>query len=272
MKREDYLKDKEVRAFLDWAKSLVTGELRLDHRWTDGHGHSEEFGTLLDGYHSYEWGGMSYTKTVEHLGKLSRRMRDAGVENEPRAFHTAAVEVLKWGRASPDNVQRLESLGEEALPLLRLNARLLDPAKADLFRVWAVHPMNSGFSKIYSLMLESFPIYDSRVACALGSLVRWFCHEEGHPAVPKLLDFGMPPNRGGQKKKDRAVPGFAKIGYGGTSVHAESNVMAAWVLGELSKHGEFGKLRDQRQFALQSAMFMVGYEPLATPKLTASSR
>ena len=147
LKREDYLKDKEVRAFLDWAKLLVTGELRLDHRWTDGHGHSEEFGTLLDGYHSYEWGGMSYTKTVEHLGELSRRMRDAGDENEPRAFHTAAVEVLKWGRASPDNVQRLEALGEEALPLLRLNARLLDPAKADLFRVWAVHPMNSGFSK-----------------------------------------------------------------------------------------------------------------------------
>lgn len=56
---------------------------------------------------------------------------------------------------------------------------------------------------------------------------------------------------------------FPKIRHGNTGQYARSNVMAAWVLDELSQHGPFGELGNERQFALQSAMFMIGHEPLA---------
>ena len=38
--------------------------------------------------------------------------------------------------------------------------------------------MNSGFTKIYSLYIDDFIIYDSRVGAALGFLVRCYCEEK----------------------------------------------------------------------------------------------
>ena len=159
-------------------------------------------------------------------------------------------------------------LGSEALPLLELNVRLLNPETADLDRVWVVQPMNSGFSKIYSLMLDGFPIYDSRVACALGSLVRFFCEDPEGPRpdrVPERLAFRLPPSRATKNKRDPSCGSikFSAIHHGSDGFHAHSNVMAAWILDKLSEHGPFGELGDdERQFALQSAMFMIGHKPL----------
>ncbi len=262
VKRDDYLRDRDVRAFLAWAEPLVTGACRLNHPAPDDRG---EFETLFDSCRRYSWRGKSYEETVTYLGGLARRVRQSLDQDDPGAFHGAALEVLKWGGVVPHNAGRLEALGAEAIPLLRANGRLLDPDKADLTRVWAVQPMNAGFSKIYSLMLDGFPIYDSRVACALGSLVRRFCQETGcHQRVPKSLAFGIPPNQG-KANRDPSCGSlsFSKIRNGGAGLYSTSNVMAAWILDALSRHGPFGSLGDDRQFALQSAMFMVGHAPLA---------
>ena len=35
--------------------------------------------------------------------------------------------------------------------------------------------MNSGWTKVYALMLDDFPIYDGRVGAAMGYLVRRYC-------------------------------------------------------------------------------------------------
>lgn len=47
--------------------------------------------------------------------------------------------------------------------------------------------MNSGFSKIYSLLVDDFIMYDSRVAAALCLLVRRFCEAKGLNEVPGSL-------------------------------------------------------------------------------------
>ena len=265
VKRDDYLRDPDVRAFLDWAKPLVTGQHKLNHPRAGG----GKYSTLHEAYRDYQWDKKSSEETVKFLEDLANRIGESQDRNDPETFREAAKKVLRWGGVSGRNAKRLEALGDEALPLLRINARLLDPATADLERVWVVQPMNSGFSKIYSLMLEGFPIYDSRVACALGSLVRSFCEVERMERVPDRLKFGIPPDRA-HVERDPSYRKFSfpKIRHGGSGLYAQSNVMAAWILDEMSQHGPFGDVGDeQRLFALQSAMFMIGHAPLAKPAL-----
>ena len=125
--------------------------------------------------------------------------------------------------------------------------------------------MNSGFSKIYSLMVDRFPIYDSRVACALASLVLWFCQCTSRKAVPESLSIGTLPHRAqGRRNPSCEHFSFPQISYGDTASYSRSNVKAAWLLGELAEHPPFSRQRD-RIHALQSALFMTGYERLDRP-------
>ena len=51
--------------------------------------------------------------------------------------------------------------------------------------------MNSGWSKVYSLILDGFPIYDGCVGAAMGYLVRKHCEDKNNnlTTVPDLLHF-----------------------------------------------------------------------------------
>ena len=80
------------------------------------------------------------------------------------------------------------------LDVLFSNARLLDPACADALKAGGLTFMGAGYSKIYSLMLDDFPIYDSRVACSLTSLIRLYCRDQGLPGIPDLLMLCVLPN------------------------------------------------------------------------------
>ena len=86
-------------------------------------------------------------------------------------------------------------MAQSEMEVLFANARLLDPTSGDadlrVLRTGEIRYMNSGYSKIYAMMLESFPIYDSRAACALTSLIRAYCVEWKLPSVPEPLRLGV---------------------------------------------------------------------------------
>ena len=186
-------------------------------------------------------------------------------EDDADSFLGAAVAVLEWGRVRRSE-RRLRALGARAVDELTETARRLDPAEADLHRLSEVSLINSGFSKIYSLLLEGFPIYDSRVACALASLVRLFCEETGRgPEVPTRSRSAFRPARHARVVIPPAVRCvFPKIWT--PRRYAESNLMAAWLLDVLSQQSPFAELASERQRALQSAMFMVGYTVYRGPE------
>ena len=277
MKRAAYLDDPHVRSFLDWAAPLASGTRPLRHRW-----HSPKWGswsceTLFGAYRAYDWRftcvlpgdsvprrGRSYQDTVDVLDELKRQLGDSADRNDATRFLEAAIAVAQWGQV-PQSKRQLRALGDDALPKLTAAARLLDPAVADLRCFSDVQPMTSGFSKIYSLLVDGFPIYDSRVACGIASLVRLFCEEPGRAEVPERLAFGRP--RSWVKRDPSCGPlGFRQIRT--PRRYAESNVMAAWLLDALSEEPPFSELGDERQRAVQSAMFMIGYAPLARSALT----
>ena len=160
------------------------------------------------------------------------------------------------------------ALGDDALPKLTVAARLLDPAVADLGCLSDVQPMTSGFSKIYSLLIDDFPIYDNRVACGIASLVRLFCEETGGTDVPTPLAFGLPRGRA-RVNRDPSCQPFVFRQIGTPRRYAESNVMASWLLDALSATPCFSELGVERQRAVQFAMFMIDYVPLVRSALIA---
>ena len=283
MKRAAYLDDPDVRDFRNWAAPLVAGTRPFRHRWHSRKWDSWSCETLFDAFRKYEWRfkvdvpgrgecrGRSYADTV-WFSTRSRGSSGTAPIGEIRPVSLKRLSRSSTGGGRASSRMRAGSAPSEIRPCpwLTANARLLDPDAADLCSLSGIWPMNSGFSKIYSLLVDGFPIYDSRVACALASLVRLFCEETGREEVPPPLAFGILPS---QAKVNRnpscGCLVFSRIRWSkrGLRGYAQSNVMAAWLLAALSAQPPFSDEREPQR-ALQSAMFMIGYEVPAFLKMT----
>ena len=278
MKRETWLADQEVRSFLDWARLFVTGERALKHEWASLSPRWGAFGcqSLFEAYSKFDWPfsvrmpgelerrkGSSPDRNFAVLDSLSSLLRQAADQGSATEFLKVAIAVVDWGGVRR-NRARLKKLGADALAVVLADAARLNPASADLSQLGEVSHLNSGFSKIHALLNDEFPIYDSRVACALASMVRRYCEENCRDAVPPQLAFSIPPSRGRFKRNPSAgALHFPNTRWGDAKQYANSNVIAAWLLADLAQCGQFGTLpSDRRLLALQSAMFMLGYRPM----------
>ena len=269
-------------AFLGWARPYVTGERAVRHEWDSHRLGSFRCESVFEAYLKFEW-PFSEQLPGESTPTRRRSMRTTSPHSiacppifarrprtrEAQAFLTAATAVVEWGGAGVRrNRVTLEQLGTDTLRVVCADAARLDPARADLDRLNEINHLNSGFSKIHALLLDGFPIYDSRVACALASMVRRSCEENGCGTVPWQLAFSIPPSQGRTKRNPSCGSlRFRHMRWRDAKQYASSNVIAAWLLGDLAAYGPFGELpQPRRLLALQSAMFMLGYRPiLGTP-------
>lgn len=287
MKQGEFLGTPPVASFVAWAGDFVAGRRRLKRRWysPQGPGFTFECGSLREACEKYRWPMVGESKGFDETAGLfdrwQRTMADRGVWQSPAAglpdrFRHTAIEVTRWGRM-PQVRDDLERMGPSEMDVLFANARLLDPDRGDadvkMLKAGGIRYMNSGYSKIYAMMLKSFPIYDSRVACALTSLVRAYCVEYGLDQVPEPLRLGVLSGRGDavRNPSDESYR-FVVIGGGGDyrrTRHASSNLRAAWLLKELAdREGRNGGWPEGHEaLALQSALFMVGYEVFGTEAL-----
>ena len=146
----------------------------------------------------------------------------------------------------------------------------LDPETGDTDGLAGFRYMGSGFSKVYSVLIDGFPIYDSRVACALNCLVGIYCRRHKVGSKPGSLRFRMPPRRKPKYVKyhrcDRPRMNNNSAAY------ARDNLKAAWLLQEMVREpGRFGQVdMFEPVDALQHALFMVGYACLSDSAISAS--
>ena len=139
---------------------------------------------------------------------------------------------------------------------VRLNPRMADTDDLVDFRY-----MGPGFSKVYSVLIDGFPIYDSRVACALNCLVGIYCRRERIGSKPDLLRLRMPPRR--VPKNVRYHRCDRPRMNNDSAAYARDNLKAAWLLGEMVRDpGEFEEVGFEPVDALQYALFVVGYASL----------
>ena len=174
----------------------------------------------------------------------------------------AANGILRWGGVMRSNKVTLRDLGRTALSTFLEASRLLDPSRADTSRLDGVRYMNVGWTKVYALMLDGFPIYDGRVGAAMGYLVQRYCVSARLCQVPTRLRFrwGAARGRHNRNPSTRALR-FPGLTAANPRMWAECNLGAAWILGEVCRKSRFGGLVPHRQLrALEAALFMIGYE------------
>ena len=261
MTRDDYLRDPAVERFIEWLRPLVRGDAPFLHEyWMPGR-RWWSCDSLWDAFCKYEWRG-SFESNQEQLVPLARDLRRAVACGDGEGFVKAALATLEWGGVAANNAATLDRLGGNALPTFRDASCLLDPSRADTSRLEDVRYMNSGWTKVYSLLLDDFSMYDGRVGAALGYLVWLHCAEQRLGQVPEPLRFRWHPGQGGHNRNpSRDTLRFPKLNHGDPRTWAECNVRAAWILGAVRDEGRFGDLDPRRRLrALEAALFMIGYE------------
>ena len=203
MKRDEYLSDEYVSGFTKWAGQLVTGDLELTHRWKS-RGTEFQCTSLYGALEQYRWPDNSHALDYRATARSLRRFRidfdDIGAIDsrvKQAKFVDKAADVIRWGGIPlPKKLNDWRSMTPERLQNLVDDIRAkLDPETADTANLAGFHYMGSGFSKVYSVLIDGFPIYDSRVACALNCLVGIYCRRHKVGPRPDSLKLKMPPRR-----------------------------------------------------------------------------
>lgn len=262
MNRESFVKDSSVNDFIQWLS------IKLDagfiHSYTDRRTQKVwDCISIYDAYKKYQWGGKGFQKNAETLDKLSSDLKN-GIENKDTAkCSTACLEILRWGGVLRGNREKIKGI-ESLVQYLKDAKKKLATGKIESRDFYKEVYMNSGFTKIYSLYIDDFIIYDSRVGAALGFLVRRYCEEKKLDKIPELLRFAYGNSKGGTNRNpsigDYKFPLLRNAGY--YDNHIENNLKANWLLKEvLSYPSAFKNIPEQRQLrALEAALFMIGYE------------
>ena len=268
MKRDEYLADEHVSGFTKWAGRLVTGDLRLTHQWASGRGTDFECTTLYGAFEQYRWpdnsNALDWRATAGRLQAFRANFEDIGVIDsgeKQEKFVDNAEAIVRWGgipfSRGLDDWRRMTP--EELDGVVQDIRAKLDPVTADTDDLSVFPYMGSGFSKVYSILIDGFPIYDSRVACALNCLVEIYRRRHEVRPRPEFLKLRMPPR---QEPKMRRYHRCDRPAMNNDSAaYARDNLKAAWLLGEMVREpGKFGQVEGFASVdALQHALFMVGY-------------
>ena len=261
VRRDDYLDHECVRPFVEWLRRRVGDEEAFEHSYRMLKPACDwRCSSLWEAHTNYCWRGKSFEDNQRILDCLAEDVRRAVCCDDRDGFVEAACRILQWGGVAAGNKGKLYKLGRDALPTFRETARLLDPSHADTSQLDRVRYMNSGWTKVYALMLEGFPIYDGRVGAAMGYLVQRYC-EMQICRVPELLQFRWLPGKG-KHNRNPSVDSrqFPRLSHADPRRWAECNIWAAWILGDVACEGRFGKLPANHLRALEGALFMIGYE------------
>jgi len=267
MNGSTYLGQRGTQGFLHWLAAKVDEPGAFPHHYRFGRHRTEwHCDSLWDAFEKYSWAGSSFDETTRLLAKLQVEIRSAVHDGDPGEFVRASIGVLRWGGVIAHNGRTLERLGEGALRKFSAAATQLEVSTADTDRIELVEYMNAGWTKVYSLMLDDFPIYDGRVGAALGYLARLYCEDTGRSTIPTELRFAWGRAKGAYdepRKNRNPSTGTLRLPALRPDVrqHVRCNLQAAWLLKSVAERTRFRELDPaQRVRGIEAALFMVVYE------------
>lgn len=284
MKKKDYLNSNTVKNFIDWI------DYRLDKPNSFIHSYEMKkpniiyrFTSIYSAYESYCWPfsytdpisgrritGRSFNDSFRSLNSLSNGLIESIRNSDVELCKSYCYSILDWGGVLNYNNRKIDSLGDGICKYFEyVIDRFNDDMSSEEYHEHNIL-MNSGFTKIYALCANEFIIYDGRVGAALGLLVRKFCEQNQLETVPAELSFAW-----GKGKESRYVSSAKNKRNPGNEIykfpellnnpnrHLENNIRANWLLCEIidSTKSKFNELdSNARLIALESALFMIGYE------------
>lgn len=177
---------------------------------------------------------------------------------------------MEWGGVLNKNREKIFNMGSDITRYLSEARAILNPNTYNTDCDTENIIMNSGFTKIYSLIIDDFIIYDGRVGATLGLLVRKYCECNNLSSIPKELLFAYGNARVGKNEnglKNRRNPSEKQYRFpmlsNSSKKHIENNLRANWLLKEIISKcdSKFKKLDENIQLrALEASLFMIGYD------------
>lgn len=196
------------------------------------------------------------------LATLQRELRKAysGGTANPLELAGVVAAIFHWGGVYTSKGNKSWLLQNHLALHTVLRGVELDHSRGDDTTTIAGLRFNSGMTKVYSLLIDDFIIYDSRVAAALAWLVhRWWVVDlrKSVNGLPPLLRFGCLPGNGKMapfRNPDKAV--FTTL-RSNPAEHYMWNVRANWLLGaafaKANRPVNFPDLR-----SVEAALFQMG--------------
>lgn len=277
MVKSEYLLQPHVTEFCIWfAERLESAELA--HSWEDRRTRQiVRFQNIYDAYKQYKWqfnlllpnepsrSGASYAENHNALTTLQTGLRHAiDTKNDTDTLNWSHA-VLRWGGVFPKNGRWLTENQKGLAEYLAKRAQRLGN-KADDTELTEFSRFNSGITKIYSLLVDDFVIYDTRVAAAFGWAIVNYCQGQYLKEIPEDLRFPWgaakeAPKTLRPKQRNPSVDGLNFRNLKSGAEYARWNLRASWLLSEVVRNTQsaFRNLDDPIR-ALEAALFMVGYD------------
>jgi len=199
LSRAEYLNSNHVQQFSGWLAA------RLDQPGSFKHSYFLESAdakwncnSLYDAYQKYWWpfklecrvlgrqvsGSEGLSSSLDYLTELANAFRPAVENGDVETTVNCALSALDWGGVLGKNRARVIAMGRDICGTLAYISKKLNMESVRLGENQDIH-INSGFTKIYSLLVDDFVMYDGRVGAALGLLGRLFCQETGLDRIPR---------------------------------------------------------------------------------------
>jgi len=281
MHRTQYLATASVNDFIDWLANNLHHESLFAHSYFDrSRKETVAFAGLEDACDKYYWkhrgavglpAGDNLDSSHAALSALRSALQKAIKSADGGATLKTSTEVMAWGGVRAGNVRWLTAQSTRLTQILKTTAAAL--ASDDL-----AHPLlatrgqlrfNAGMTKIYSLLVDDFIIYDSRVAAALGWIVVKYCQYRNLADVPGELAFPWAPakedsNAKAPKNRNPRTGSYHFPRLIAGEHHAIWNLRASWILAQVLTRGRAGAFnRDSAIPGLrcfEAALFMIGYD------------
>lgn len=200
----------------------------------------------------------SYKDNTKILEKLSDQIKKSIHDRNEEQTFVNCIKILEWGQVFKGSAKWVIEAYEQGVLCRKISfaTKILDGEDSSHLDWFLENEgrMDSGLTKIYSLASEKSIIYDDRVGAALGLLSRKYLETKTQEnKVPIELNFmrGRPKERNPSQGKFKFNNREKKSSYR----HAQSNLMANWLIGELVSR--LGPKWDRR--SLEAALFMIGY-------------
>lgn len=277
MNRKSFVADTSVKEFVKWFGLKLDKPQAFIHSCTSKRTKTEwHCDSIYSAYEKYHWPfyckdpvsgktlrGETYQESERTLTQLSSGLRKSVRENDAVNTQVYCLATLEWGGVLPKNQKKILEKGDDIPKYLEAVRHRLTPSEFDTRGNYDDITMNSGFTKIYSLLIDDFIIYDGRVGAALGLLVRRYCEEYNLPNIPPLLSFAYGNARGSDRRNPSTKKYVFPVLTNSWAKHTQNNLKANWLLREVLEtcNSRFNLLPPSKQLrALESALFMIGYD------------
>lgn len=284
--RDEYLNIPDVIKFVNWLDGRLDTPGAFEHRYYLVKARREwQCSCLYEAYENYWWpykmacpvqgkqvSGAGSHDSIKYLNLLARVLRSSIETNDVDLAQQSALAMLTWGGVLNRNRERIITMGDGICGYFRGVKERLNLSKTRLGTHDGI-TMNSGFTKLYFLLVDDFIMYDGRVGAALGLLGRLYAEENGLKRIPQAIEFSFGSGKvspGQLQTVNRRNPSQGKYRLPAFSGHPNrqlnDNIKASWLLYSLADKtaSRFallprGPLLNEQVTAIQSALFMIGY-------------